>query len=772
MPLIKSASKKAMSSNIRAEMAAGKPQDQAIAIALSVARRARGKADGGAVEDELLPPPRTPTQMPEAWDRAVRTAAKGIVDTVAAPGRAMQGKYAVKPERPGLWSEEDEFRQRHAQRQQIEDAASMSMDVASARFPFAKAGEAGIFGGKLAATADKAALAKAEEMAGRGFSKDRIFAETGWFQGADGRWRFEIPDYKAKLVDDQGFPERVADTFDHPELFAAYPELRAIKTARSEPPGNAYHLAGPGVKETIGLPADATDADRMLLLHELQHAIQGREGFARGASSQEILPLAEDQVTKYLVGLARDRHNIPTDKLKELLRDTPDPKKLAYEAYRRHAGEVEARAVERRKDYTPLTLKRIPPWISEDIPREKQIVRGHQDVKKSDGGAVEDDVLIPPSRNPARAPAIVEDVAKSAVVDPVVDAVRAIKGKMTPEEARDFAIMSAIGLISPAARGKGIKAYHGSPHDFDRFDMSKIGTGEGAQAYGHGLYFAENPAVAADYRKKLAGVGQNDAQYSATAQLEVAGGDRDLAISRLRNYLESKPDPISRMGTEEAIRLLESGWSGPKGRMYEVNINAHPDQFLDWDKPLSKQSPAAQSLAEYAMSRPGARGFVADAEKFPLTGQDLHNALAGDLRYNASYNSQPLARASEYPLVSEKMREAGIPGIKYLDQGSRDPRPAYRGDPAFLHAAESFKGSGSDAQATIAGMQQAYKNADPAQIRAAVNEVFDIQPPQTSNYVVFDDKLIDILKKYGLAALGLPPAMTAGSQIWNSQTQQ
>jgi hypothetical protein len=56
------------------------------------------------------------------------------------------------------------------------------------------------------------------------------------------------------------------------------------------------------------------------------------------------------------------------------------------------------------------------------------------------------------------------------------------------------------------ALGSGpIRAYHGSPHDFDRFDFSKIGTGEGAQAYGHGLYFAENEGVAADYRKKLAG---------------------------------------------------------------------------------------------------------------------------------------------------------------------------------------------------------------------------------------------------------------------------
>ena len=52
------------------------------------------------------------------------------------------------------------------------------------------------------------------------------------------------------------------------------------------------------------------------------------------------------------------------------------------------------------------------------------------------------------------------------------------------------------GTTTPA---KGIRAYHGSPYDFEKFDLSKIGTGEGAQAYGHGLYFAENPAVAAEY---------------------------------------------------------------------------------------------------------------------------------------------------------------------------------------------------------------------------------------------------------------------------------
>jgi hypothetical protein len=71
---------------------------------------------------------------------------------------------------------------------------------------------------------------------------------------------------------------------------------------------------------------------------------------------------------------------------------------------------------------------------------------------------------------------------------------------MTPEEAQ----ASGSGLIRRGLEAvRGIRAYHGSPHKFDRFDMSKIGTGEGAQAYGSGLYLAEAEPVAKKYRDKL-----------------------------------------------------------------------------------------------------------------------------------------------------------------------------------------------------------------------------------------------------------------------------
>ncbi|HKO32274.1 MAG TPA: hypothetical protein VJY85_00870, partial [Candidatus Limnocylindria bacterium] len=124
------------------------------------------------------------------------------------------------------------------------------------------------------------------------------------------------------------------------------------------------------------------------------------------------------------------------------------------------------------------------------------------------------------------------------------------------------------GGIGTAGGAVGaIKAYHGSPHSFDRFDMSKIGTGEGAQAYGHGLYFAGNEGVARSYRDTLSrahGVGITD---PATGRVYKPG------------------DPYY----DDAAKML-----GRPGKMYEVNLDVEPHQLLDWDKTV--QSPHVQNV--------------------------------------------------------------------------------------------------------------------------------------------------------------------------------
>jgi hypothetical protein len=343
--------------------------------------------------------------------------------------------------------------------------------------------------------------------------------------------------------------------------------------------------------------------------------------------------------------------------------------------------------------------------------------------------------LMPQPQNPAHPPQGFWGNAGNMAYDALGlgEAAKALRGQMTANEAQDFAFGAAAGLlpigraIKPVA--KGIRAYHGSPHDFDRFDMSKIGTGEGAQAYGHGLYFAEAEPVARQYRDVLASRSETDTP-EGVARFWANMYGREGGIKHLESVLKERekwpkqfPEPVE--NTYAAINYLRSGGdlTPNGGKMYEVNINAHPDQFLDWDKPLSKQPGEVRS----ALSNLGVKHDPTEARAFD---DALLAALQGDA--NAPLPKQPrdpmgselyrksgsVFESSSDPYRSAAFREAGIPGIKYLDQGSRTA------------------GEGS------------------------------------RNYVVFDDKLIDIIKKYGLAALGLPPAMTAGNQIWNSQTQQ
>ena len=113
-----------------------------------------------------------------------------------------------------------------------------------------------------------------------------------------------------------------------------------------------------------------------------------------------------------------------------------------------------------------------------------------------------------------------------------------------------------------------IRAYHGSPHDFDRFDASKIGTGEGRQAYGHGLYFAGNEDVSKHYR-----------------------------------------DEFERLGATD------------KGHLYEVEIARPQQEFLNWNTPLYQQPDHVQSafrdlLGSDALQKRGGQAYRSVAEHY------------------------------------------------------------------------------------------------------------------------------------------------------------
>jgi hypothetical protein len=226
---------------------------------------------------------------------------------------------------------------------------------------------------------------------------------------------------------------------------------------------------------------------------------------------------------------------------------------------------------------------------------------------------------------------------------------------------------------------EGLTAYHGSPHDFEQFDTSKIGTGEGAQAYGHGLYFAESEPVAQEYRDKLtAGTYKGDTGkvFDPFDDLEhmnvrvAAYKSIDNAIDRAKGLLEDQPynaDMINR----DLAKLMEAKAQNAQpqtGHMYEVRINAHPDHFLDWDKPLNEQSEhvqnAIKSIANSVDVDPFEHLALASSigkhprsQDYSPRGNDLYNDLEEII--------------GDKTKVSDLLHQNGLRGIRYLDAGSR-----------------------------------------------------------------------------------------------------
>ena len=93
------------------------------------------------------------------------------------------------------------------------------------------------------------------------------------------------------------------------------------------------------------------------------------------------------------------------------------------------------------------------------------------------------------------------DAINPSVMSPKLGSLTGVKDDGTPYSMADAP--DPVPMLMDTMPMAGITAFHGSPHKFSKFDMGKIGTGEGAQAYGHGLYAAENPKVAKDYQRNI-----------------------------------------------------------------------------------------------------------------------------------------------------------------------------------------------------------------------------------------------------------------------------
>jgi hypothetical protein len=188
-----------------------------------------------------------------------------------------------------------------------------------------------------------------------------------------------------------------------------------------------------------------------------------------------------------------------------------------------------------------------------------------------------------------------------------------------------------------------LTVYHGSPAKFSRFDPTKIGSGEGAQAFGYGHYVAESPETAKQYKETL----------KSKAFSKIVKKDRNV-------YDVVAPDGalISEGTLLGTAHKAKDAYDANAGVLYEIDL---PDEqiarMLDYDKRLKDQPQEIQNAIKPLLEQT-AKSFPAIRENQELTGYGLLQAYKGHRGGNAE-------------AVSEALREAGIPGIRYLDDGSR-----------------------------------------------------------------------------------------------------
>lgn len=243
------------------------------------------------------------------------------------------------------------------------------------------------------------------------------------------------------------------------------------------------------------------------------------------------------------------------------------------------------------------------------------------------------------------------------------------------------------------------RVWHGSPHIFDKFSLDAIGTGEGAQAYGWGLYFAGKKEIAEHYRKALStsyvpeyvkdGEALNSAADIAEAYYQpgalnngYSGRDKVLDFKRDGEYRWSvQVVRVNNDGSEKSgerprwhstmpdlkdlsARLIGDGYTERRGRLYEVEI-PEDDTFLLWDKPLSEQPKKVIDAIDEFLGG----DITYETLKYFLDLGD--NATGKDFYTRLKQSFFNLAQPRDAEAASKYLHSLGINGIKYLDGSSR-----------------------------------------------------------------------------------------------------
>jgi hypothetical protein len=358
-------------------------------------------------------------------------------------------------------------------------------------------------------------LAVAREMEAAGKTPLEIRVATEWERGADNLWRYEINDtfiLKSKLKTGvyklKDLIEKEAD------VLKAFPELKNLTVVLKEGYGG---ISKGGIIE-VGL----NDPDKTFV-HELQHEIQVLEGFSTGMvpmraafmlKQKEKLEKQKDFLDKFGEEFDNTKNKVDFynkyketedrsflvdlinyNSKKEWLEDNnTDWEEKYYKSQNNYlikAGEVEARNVEERMSLSPQERLNTLLQETEDVAREDQLILFEGLTSAQE---------LPPQSNNIGSP-ILQQLSNQLLKLGTVTKL----SFLSPKQLQEYLTEKGISV----KLAQQVLAWHGSPHNITKFSTDAIGTGEGAQAFGWGLYFTDLENIGKTYAKRVSGITYN-----------------------------------------------------------------------------------------------------------------------------------------------------------------------------------------------------------------------------------------------------------------------
>lgn len=590
------------------------------------------------------------------------------------------------------------------------------------------------FAGERARTAALDELNRAKQLESDGVDNEEIRQQTGWFKGADGKWRFEISDKNAKIKEsglqelNKGNSVRLEDILDHKDLYKAYPSLANIEVKIDESltgtSTGAYVNGASAEDMTIYVRrGEAEDSFRKTLLHEIQHDIQTIEGFARGGNTSTV---SNDFLEKRNEKIQSERDAFWENKAKELLgKDAKEYLAVRKNSsvYSKKKGDADEKLGKLRREHywEDNTKKRekLEERINkleakhEEYSREyykysDMLAGKYYEIEEKIYDALKKEI----DKNPQRYKILDKYMGglegykrlygeiEARNTETRMDYTEEERRAKTPESTQDVANADAI-VIFDDGTAMSYKpetyyqsAFAGSRVDYDRPSLEAIGSGEGNQAHGWGLYYALNKDVAENYRETFVSEiqempynefgGKTLIEYieenGKQKAKEVIQSKIKEAEIKIKAYQEDREYPVAQIWQgklEELETLSKAVDTGGKGQVHEVDIPENP-YLLDEQKTFREQSPYVKKQLRKAF-----RDIGQNLTEVMKTGYVKGNPTGGQL-----YGELMSFLDGDAKKASLHLEKHGIKGITY--DGRQDGRCFVIFNPADVKVIQKF----------------------------------------------------------------------------------